>query len=61
MSVIWQYYKNKDGKNQVENGYNTIYTNGLSEIELNPGETVEVHLILKVKKTIIDNIEHKVQ
>lgn len=42
--ILWQY------RNGTDNGYSTIYTDNLKEKSLQPGEVVEIHLILKVKK-----------
>ena len=42
--ILWEY------RAGTENGYSTIYTDDLKDKSLAPGETIEIHLILKVKK-----------
>lgn len=45
--ILWDY---REGS---ENGYLTIYTDDLKDKSLKPGEVIEIHLILKVRK---DNV-----
>ena len=42
--ILWDYRYGTD------NGYSTIYTDDLKDRSLAPGEVIEIHLILKVKK-----------
>lgn len=42
--ILWEY------RAGTENDYSTIYTDDLKDKSLAPGEVIEIHLILKVKK-----------
>lgn len=47
--ITWEYGEDK-------NGYSTIYTDDLADIQMVSGDTLEIHLILQVKKDAARNL-----